>query len=65
MMSFDKIDTYLTVFLIEIKSTDLAIKMTMFFPEYIFGFPYESLIPLSKFVLPFTSFPSGNSPSPW
>ena len=53
MMSFDKIRPYLTVYLIEIKSTDLTIKVTMFFLEYIFGFLDESLISLSKFVLPF------------
>ena len=30
MMCFDKIHTYLTVYSIEIKSADLAIKMIMF-----------------------------------
>ena len=53
MMSLDKIHTYFTVYLIEIESVDLAIKMTMFFPEYIFGFLGESLVPLSSFVRPF------------
>lgn len=42
MMSFDEIGTYFTVFLIEIKSTDLVIKMTMFFPEYIFLNTYQA-----------------------